>query len=98
MAARTAAALRRLGEVGRPELAQQLDRFFAAVAAQAAVDEGFARTLAAALGGAATLTARDKSRTPGGSRAGLGTAEVRRRGGRRPPGPFNPYEVYAQGE
>ncbi len=102
MDTRTTIALRRLSEAGHPRLARQLDALFAAVAAQAASDEDFAATLAAAVGGTSNESATGSpgpvERRHARSRQTAHGADARVRGGRRPPGPFNPYEVYAQGE
>ena len=100
MATRTMSALRRLSEAGRPDLARQLDLLFAAVVAQAATDEDFAVSLAAAVGGTANRTAPEapgpRDRSHASPRQTAHSADARSRGGRRSPGPFDPYEVYAK--
>ena len=102
MATRTTAALRRLSEAGYPDLARHLDSLFAAVAVQAATDEAFAATLSAAVGGQVNradlgmLNPGERSHTRPPQTAHR--ADARARVGRRPPGPFDPYEIYAKGE
>ncbi len=83
MSGRTTSALRRLNQAGQPDLARRLDRFFAAVAAQAAANEQFATSLFAAL---------DDESAPVG-RSAEASLTRRRAGGRRPPGPFDPFAV-----
>lgn len=77
-------ALRDLRAGGYGELANRLDSFIAVVARQAATDPAFAADLAGALG-------VDRSE----ARNGAGAS---RKGGRRSPGPFDPFTVYADGE
>jgi hypothetical protein len=72
---------------------------FAAVAAKAATDEEFAATLSAVVGGQANRAPQgpeDRSHTR--PRQAAHGVDARVRGGRRPPGPFDPYEIYAKGE
>jgi hypothetical protein len=74
---------------------------FAGVAAQAATDENFAATLAAAVGSTPNRAALTPLGPADRSHARPQTthgADARIRGGRRPPGPFDPYEVYTKGE
>lgn len=102
MATRTTDSLRRLSESGHPDLARRLDLLFAAVAAKAATDEEFAATLSAVVGGQASRPAvepqgpEDRSYTR--PRQAARGVDARVRGGRRPPGPFDPYEIYTKGE
>lgn len=94
----TSAALRKLRDAGQGDLARRLDRLFAAFATQAVADNRFAEALTDALddgplAAAAMLSRRTQSRPSG--RSGGGARNV---GGRRPAGPFDPYEAYAEGE
>lgn len=80
-----ARALRRLHECGHPELAEQLARALAAIADHAATDAEFAAQLRVALGG------------PEGAARPARLRRERLVGGRRPPGPFDPFAIYAEG-
>jgi hypothetical protein len=82
-------ALRKLAGAGRPELAAALESLLDVVANEAAANTKFADALGTAL---AEITAG-----PGGHGA-RSPRPNSRRGGRRPPGPFDPFEVYASGE
>jgi hypothetical protein len=73
--------LAQLANAGHPDLAVKLAGLVAAVADHAASNRKFAGTLIAALGG---------NKPP--SQAG----RSRLRSGRRPPGPFDPFEVHAE--
>ena len=89
MTGQTSAALRHLRDVGRHDLAGQLDRFFAVLVAKASADAAFAHALANAISIQANVA---KPGQVGQSQEG------RLRGGRRPPGPFDPHSVYREGE
>ncbi len=103
MTGAASAALHRLGDAGRPDLARKLEQLVAVVAAQAAADEKFAEALTDALSRAVPTSTRRpplvRSQARGRSRPDAPRSSgARNVGGRRPPGPFDPYEAYAQGE
>lgn len=78
------AALRDLRAAGREDLAGRLDALLAVMARRSVADEAFATELEAALGGNRAISQR--------------RPEPARRGGRRPPGPFDPFAAYAESE
>jgi hypothetical protein len=99
------AALRRLSDAGRPDLAGKLQQLLAVVAAQAAADAEFADALADALAERFDRVTPAATRRPSPVQAGARSrpggpprSERRNVGGRRPPGPFDPYEAYGDGE
>lgn len=100
---RATAALGRLSDAGRPNLARKLDQLLALVAARAADDEEFAAALTEALSDEPGLTsakrpslARREGRAPSRPETSK-RLRGRNVGGRRPPGPFDPYKAYAEG-
>lgn len=103
MTGASTAALRRLSDAGQPDLAGKLEHLLAVVAAQAAADAKFAEALTEALDKAVPVPTRRsspvRSQAPARNRPqGPQRSGGRNIGGRRPPGPFDPYDAYAQGE
>ena len=82
----TASALRELGQ-HQPDLAHTLDRFFATVVHAASAEQNFAAALSDAL----------RSPDPDERRPGQFAARGRNVKGRRPAGPFDPFECFASG-